>query len=113
MLGDTTVRKKNKTVSHAGRVAGGRSRSWTETEERRALMLPQEIKALSANKEIIFLEGTPRPIMADKIRYYEDGYFKARVMAKMPLPQRTARVTRHATAVSATETGECLWANVP
>jgi type IV secretion system protein VirD4 len=71
MLGDSTVVKKNRAVSHSGRV-GGSGRSWTETEERRPLMLPQEIKALSAKKEIIFVEGSLRPIMADKIRYYAD-----------------------------------------
>lgn len=90
MLGDTTVRKKNRTVSHNGRI-GGRSRSWTETEERRALMLPQEIKALGADKEIIFVEGTPRPILADKIRYYDDAYFKSRLLDKVELPETAKR----------------------
>lgn len=106
MLGDTTVRRKNKTVSHAGRTAGGRSRSWTEAEERRALMLPQEIKALSAKKEIIFLEGTPRPILADKIRYFEDGYFRSRVMPKVQLPCRRVEQSARASTVVALNTQE-------
>lgn len=89
MLGDTTVRRKNRTTSRGVGMnrAQGRNRSWTETEERRALMLPQEIKALSAKKELIFLEGTPHPILADKIRYFEDGYFKSRVLPRVALPE--------------------------
>lgn len=115
MLGDTTVRRKNRTISRGVGMhrAQGRNRSWTETEERRALMLPQEIKALSAKKEIIFLEGTPHPILADKIRYYEDGYFKSRVLPKVELPERAAHTTAPATDVSATEAGRRVWASGP
>jgi type IV secretory pathway TraG/TraD family ATPase VirD4 len=52
--------------------------------------LPQEIKALGADKEIIFVEGAPRPILADKIRYYEDAYFKSRMLDKIELPEHAA-----------------------
>lgn len=64
----------------------GRNVSWNEGEERRPLMLPQEVKALSADKEIIFVEGVPHPILAEKIRYYRDGFFKKRLLPKVELP---------------------------
>lgn len=45
MLGYTTVKRKN--------VSRGRERSVSESEERRALMLPQELKGMSQDSEII------------------------------------------------------------
>lgn len=88
MLGDTTVRTKRRSTSRGKGMnrGAGRSVSWNEGEERRPLMLPQEIKALSADKEIIFVEGVPHPILAEKIRYYRDGFFKKRLLAKIELP---------------------------
>ncbi|MGN7062100.1 type IV secretory system conjugative DNA transfer family protein, partial [Neisseria sp. P0001.S006] len=49
MLGYTTVKRKN--------ISRGRERSVSESEERRALMLPQELKAMSQDQEIILYEG--------------------------------------------------------
>ena len=72
MLGYTTVKKRN--------VTRGRETSYSEHEERRALMLPQELKAMDAKKEIFLCEGIPNPVMCDKIRYYEDKYFKQRLL---------------------------------
>ena len=40
-------------------------------------MLPQEVKQLNQSKEIIIVEAM-LPIMADKIRYYDDSAFKDR-----------------------------------
>lgn len=76
MLGYTTVRKEN-----ISRTRGDVSRS--RSEERRALMLPQELKAMSKDKEVFFYEGIPHPVMCDKIRYYEDRYFKKRLLPKI------------------------------
>lgn len=88
MLGDTTVRTKRRSTSRGTGVnrGAGRNVSWNEGEERRPLMLPQEVKALSADKEIIFVEGVPHAILAEKIRYYRDGFFKKRLLAKVELP---------------------------
>jgi type IV secretion system protein VirD4 len=88
MLGDTTVRTKRRSTSRGKGMnrGAGRNVSWNEGEERRPLMLPQEVKALSADKEIIFVEGVPHPILAEKIRYYRDGFFKKRLLAKVELP---------------------------
>ena len=75
MLGYTTVKKRN--------ISRGRETSYSEHEERRALMLPQELKAMSAKKEIFLCESIPHPVMCDKIRYYEDKFFKQRLLPKV------------------------------
>ena len=78
MLGYTTLRRRNRTRSHGQ----GGSVSYAEVEERRALMLPQELKALSPEQQIIFVEGAPHPIKCSKIRYYQDAFFKQRLKPK-------------------------------
>lgn len=79
MLGYTTVRKQNLTRSR-----GDVSRS--QTEERRALMLPQELKAMGPEKEVFLFEGIPHPVMCEKIRYYQDRYFTERLLPKVEVP---------------------------
>lgn len=78
MLGYTTVRKKN--VTHA------REKTHNFTEERRALMLPQELKAMGPDKEVFLYEGIPHPVKCDKIRYYKDRYFTSRLLPKVDVP---------------------------
>jgi len=78
MLGYTTVRKENLTR--------GREISRSESEERRALMLPQELKAMGQDTEIFLYEGIPHPVKCDKIRYYQDKYFTKRLKDKVPIP---------------------------
>ncbi|TCV97213.1 type IV secretion system protein VirD4 [Luteibacter rhizovicinus] len=82
MLGYTTVRKENVT---RGRNRGDVSRS--ESEEKRALMLPQELKAMGTDKEVFLYEGIPHPVKCDKIRYYQDRYFTSRLMPKVDIPR--------------------------
>jgi len=77
MLGYTTVRKQN--------VTRGRDFSRSESEERRALMLPQELKAMGFEKEVFLYEGIPHPVMCDKIKYYQDKYFTARLLPKVEI----------------------------
>jgi len=80
MLGYTTVRKENVTK-------GRNDKSRSLSEERRALMLPQELKAMGPDKEVFFYEGIPHPVMCDKIRYYEDKYFTSRLLPKVDIPR--------------------------
>lgn len=64
-LGTQTV--KGKSVSrNRGKGGGG---SISTSDQSRALMLPQELKEMDANKEIIFFRRTP-PIFCDKAFYY-------------------------------------------
>jgi type IV secretion system protein VirD4 len=87
-LGTQTVRVKS--VSHpqpsvlAGR--GHRSRSVSISEQRRPLLLPQEVQRLGGDEAIIFYEGL-RPIRAKKIRYFADRRFRARLL---PAPKQAA-----------------------
>lgn len=82
MLGYTAMRKDNVSRSRS------RDSSYTrsESEERRALMLPQEIKAIGDDKEILLVEGEAHPVLADKIRYFEDRVFRERLLPRTEVP---------------------------
>jgi type IV secretion system protein VirD4 len=60
--------------------------SSNQSEEKRALMLPQELKAMSMDSEVIMYESIGSPIMAEKIKYYLDPIFKKRVLKKHAIP---------------------------
>lgn len=75
MLGTTTVTRKS--------ITRGKDVSRTHVIEKRALMLPQELKAMPGDKEIIFYEGIPNPVMAEKIAYYKDRHFTSRLLPKV------------------------------
>ncbi len=79
MLGYTTVRKES--------ITRGRETSRSHSEERRALMLPQELKAMGNEKEVFLYEGIPHPVMCNKIRYYQDKYFTVRLLPKVDIPK--------------------------
>lgn len=79
MLGYTTVRKQN--------ITRGREVSRSESEERRALMLPQELKAMGFDKEVFLYEGIPHPVMCDKIKYFQDRHFTSRLLPKVEVPR--------------------------
>lgn len=79
MLGYTTVRKQNRSRSRGQQG----SVTFSESEERRALMLPQELKAMGNDKEIVLYEGLAQPVKAEKIRYYQDKYFTSRLLPKV------------------------------
>src|SRR6185437_3577487 len=58
---------------------GRRSRSVSVSEQRRPLLLPQEVKTLGPRQALIFYEGL-WPIRCKKLRYFEDGRFRARLL---------------------------------
>lgn len=80
MLGFETVKAKG-TSRQAGRSGEGQSFS----DQRRALLLPQEIKEIGLWKEIIVLENM-KPILCEKIKYFEDPVFKARLFPAPAVP---------------------------
>jgi type IV secretion system protein VirD4 len=90
-LGFTTVavRTVSKPVGAALDRRGSRSRSQTVSEQRRALLLPQEVKELGPEAAIVFCEGL-RPIRCRKIRYFTDRRFRKRLLPApaVPLPPR-------------------------
>lgn len=79
-LGFTTVKVKtlSKPLMDFADAKGRRQRSVSVSEQRRALLLPQEVKALGNEQAIIFYEGL-KPIQCRKIRYFSDRQFKARL----------------------------------
>ena len=64
-----------------------RSGSVNVSEQRRALLLPQEVKELGTEEALITYEGL-RPIRCRKIRYYQERAFRERLMPPPPLPMR-------------------------
>ena len=79
MLGYQTV----KNTSHSRSFGKQGSRSDSTSDQKRALMLPQELKEMDMWEEIVSLEHT-KPIRCAKIKYYEDPTFTARVDWKVP-----------------------------
>ena len=92
-LGFTTV--PSKTVSTPIGAAldkrGQRARSQSVSHQRRALLLPQEVKELGPEQAIVFYEGL-RPIRCRKIRYFADKRFRRRLLPAPngPIPFRCA-----------------------
>ncbi|UVW30690.1 type IV secretory system conjugative DNA transfer family protein [Massilia sp. H6] len=60
-----------------------REKSESISDQRRALLLPQEITSLGKTSEIVVVEDCP-PILAHKIRYYEDRTFVDRLKTVSP-----------------------------
>ena len=58
-------------------------------EERRALMLPQELKAFGSDKEIFFYEGIPQPVLCENIKYYQDKPFTYRLLPAVEVKKLT------------------------
>lgn len=78
MLGTQTVKSKSTSK-------GKGSTSTSESDQRRSLLLPQEIKGIGDKKEIVVLnKGSAKPILCQKIRYYEDPNFECRQRWKTP-----------------------------
>ncbi len=57
----------------------------TASDQKRALLLPQEITSLGKDRALIIMEDCP-PILAKKVRYYEDANFKNRLLPGAPVP---------------------------
>ena len=80
-LGNTTVQvtTRSRPVMDFSDSRGRRSGSVNISEQRRPLLLPQEVKALGTEEAIVFYEGL-RPIRCRKIRYYNDRRFMPRLL---------------------------------
>lgn len=87
MLGDTTVKTKSKST----KPLQTNGSSFTESEQSRRLLKPQEVKEIGAENEIIFLENL-RPIFCNKISYWKEAVFKRRMLAPVDVKQVRAVV---------------------
>ena len=83
MLG--TFKEKGISESRSKQILDPKGSSESISDQKRALMLPQELKELGQWKEIVLLENT-KPILCDKIRYYDDPAFTSRVMETPVVP---------------------------
>lgn len=66
------------------------NRSKSMSDQRRALLLPQELMQFP-DTELLLLRGGIPPIHGDKIRYFEDALFRSRLAQApvvAPIPQR-------------------------
>jgi type IV secretion system protein VirD4 len=94
-LGNTTVKVRtlSKPLHDFASGKGSRGRSVNVSEQRRALLLPQEVKELGDDEAIVFLEGL-RPVRCRKIRYFQDRRFRARLMVPPVLAPGIADIYR-------------------
>jgi type IV secretion system protein VirD4 len=108
MLG--TFTDTSRSVSRSSAIFGGRGgSSESVSEQRRALLLPQELKELGRDKQIILLENT-KPILADKICYWRDPAFTSRLTKAPDVPaidlaRFSAQVERRLRELRADEVG--------
>ncbi|MBU7443447.1 type IV secretory system conjugative DNA transfer family protein [Paraburkholderia fungorum] len=79
MLGTFTYMARSRNRSR-GRSS---STSTSETDHGRALMMPQELRALKHNKQIITMEGC-EPILCEKAFFYEDADLVDRLVRQSP-----------------------------
>ena len=93
-LGDTTVRSPSRSRP-TGLSRGHRSVS--ESEQRRALLLPQELTQMPADALIVLKAGLP-PVRGRKLRYYAEPAFRRRIspppevaVITMPAPDEPAQ----------------------
>ena len=93
-LGYKTVKSKSRTMP-SFMSDKNRSASATVSDQRRALLLPQEVKSMGAEREIVFLENL-LPVRCQKIRYLTDPRFMKRV--RPPPAVKPLDITRFAKA---------------
>ncbi len=80
-LGYYTFKAKGNSRQLGGKTGGHRSES--ESDQRRALMMPQELKEMNQREQIISLENT-KAIRCEKINYFSDHVFINRLKSVTP-----------------------------
>src|SRR5206468_4033529 len=78
MLGHFTERATSRGRSRSFSSHGHTTLSRNESDQRRALLLPQEFKELGTDKLVIVMENC-KPILGDKIRYHREKVFVERL----------------------------------
>ncbi|CAM4015810.1 type IV secretory system conjugative DNA transfer family protein [Roseateles saccharophilus] len=85
MLGNFTERALTRGRSRSFDGRNHSSVSFNESEQRRALLLPQEFKELGSERLVVILENC-KPILAEKIRYHRDKAFTSRLLPAPTVP---------------------------
>ncbi|MEI2677695.1 MAG: type IV secretory system conjugative DNA transfer family protein [Burkholderiaceae bacterium] len=86
MLGQFTERATSRGRSRSFSQHGHSSVSRNESEQRRALLLPQEFKELGSERLVVILENC-KPILGEKIRYHREKVFMSRLRPAPAVPQ--------------------------
>jgi type IV secretion system protein VirD4 len=88
MLGTFTEQAESRSRNRShGLKGGGSSSGTTVSDQRRPLLLPQEFKQLGMDKQVVLFDEKCLPILADKIRYWDDPLFTPRLLGAAVLPQ--------------------------
>lgn len=104
-LGYYTFKSMGTSRQLGGKSAGGRSES--QSDQKRALMLPQELKEMSQKEQIISLENT-KPIRCEKIQYFADNVFMDRLKSVSPsLAKLGKKLPSKSELEAAWGSGEC------
>jgi type IV secretion system protein VirD4 len=85
MLGHFTERATSRGRSRSFSGRGQTTVSRNESEQRRALLLPQEFKELGSERLVIVMENC-KPILGEKIRYHREKVFQARLLPPPAVP---------------------------
>lgn len=85
MLGHFTERATSHGRSRSFSGHGHTTVSRNESDQRRALLLPQEFKELGAERLVIVMENC-KPILGEKIRYHREKVFMRRLMPPPAVP---------------------------
>ncbi len=86
MLGHFTERATSRGRSRSFSSHGHTTVSRNESDQRRALLLPQEFKEIGAERLVAIVENC-KPILAEKIRYHRDKAFLARLLRPPEVPR--------------------------
>lgn len=110
-LGYQTV-KGSSTSKPKGLFAKNKQGSESESDQRRAMLLPQEITSLGTKKQLVIMENVP-PILAEKAVFYKDAVFIDRLKeVSKSLRQLGAKLPTQEQLDAAVSAGE-LGAKVP
>jgi type IV secretion system protein VirD4 len=85
MLGQFTERVTSRGRSRSFSQHGHSSISRNESEQRRALLLPQEFKELGVERLVVIFENC-KPILGEKIRYHREKVFTSRLRPPPVVP---------------------------
>lgn len=102
ILGNTTVKQQSRSFNSGG--SGGGSRSVSETH--RALMLPQELREMAFEKELITIDSG-KPILCNKAFYYNDKFFMDKFKSISPSLKAIKGIPNRKVFENAILNGEC------
>jgi type IV secretion system protein VirD4 len=87
LLGEATATKEQISISGGRFAMFFKNASVSQVQYARPLLLPSEINRLPADQELILVNGI-LPILARKIRYYQDARFKDQLYPPIILAPR-------------------------